>query len=525
MKRRNFINLAAKGIVIPSVLNGFNVKAYAGNSLFHSLYNPAVDTDHVLVLIYLAGGNDGLHTVVPVDQFANLANARQTIILPENQLLSLNGINNVKLHPAMTGMQQLFNEGKVKIIQSVGYPNQDYSHFRSTDIWMTGANSNQYLNTGWTGRYLHHEYPGYPNNYPNALMPDPLAVEIGYALSLNFQGPLTGMGMAISDPEEFYRLIDNPNDPPPPTNAGKQLAYVQLIADQSKQYGTVIKNAASRVTRQSPYPQNNFLADQLKIVARLIAGGLKTRLYMVNIGGFDTHDTQVDAANHSQGAHANLLKQVSDAVSAFMKDCEFLNIDNRVAGMTFSEFGRRIIGNGSNGTDHGESAPLFIFGKAVQGGVLGNNPVIPRNATVADNLPMQHDFRQVYATMFKDWFCLPANDVDSLLLKRFESLPVINTSYPCSKKPVDKDDILVNIYPNPFTDTVNIKFESKGGLVLIQIIDMAGRLIDTVVSRNYDAGIHLVSWKVPVLLPAGHYYCRMYNEDKKQAKAIVKIRN
>jgi uncharacterized protein (DUF1501 family) len=151
----------------------------------------------------MGGGNDGLNTVIPLDQYNKYANARETIFIPEGQVLPLNGVDNIGFHPSMNGLRTLFNDNKLTVIQSVGYPNPNYSHFRATDIWMTGADSDQILNTGWMGRYLKYEYPNYPAEFPNEQMPDPLALEIGYSQSLVFQGPLAGMGMAIARPGRF----------------------------------------------------------------------------------------------------------------------------------------------------------------------------------------------------------------------------------------------------------------------------------------------------------------------------------
>ena len=272
-------------------------------------------------MIKLGGGNDGLNTVVPLDQYSTLYNVRPQVVLPESSLLSLNGADEVALHPAMTGLRNLYNEGKMSVVQSVGYANQNYSHFRSTDIWMTGSDEDQTLNTGWAGRYLNYEYPNFPNEYPNATMPDPLAVELGYATSLVFQGPITSMSYAISDPQYFYELAAGLESPTPDTRAGEQLAYIRSISRQSRLYNEVVTAAYNNVTTQGLYPATG-LAQQLAVVAKLIAGGLKTRLYLVHLDGFDTHDSQVVDTDHTVGEHADLLRELSDAVTAFMNDLE-----------------------------------------------------------------------------------------------------------------------------------------------------------------------------------------------------------
>nr|MBP9135764.1 DUF1501 domain-containing protein [Chitinophagales bacterium] len=178
----------------------------------------------------------------------------------------------------------------------------------------------------------------------------------------------------------------------------------------------------------------NPLADQLKLVARLIAGGLKTRVYLVSLGGFDTHAQQVSNTNANVGIHASLLGKLSEAVKAFCDDLAYLNADERVVGLTFSEFGRRIKANASWGTDHGTAFPMLLFGTNVQAGIVGNNPIIPAAATVNDNLPMQYDFRSVYASLLKDWFCLPSTDVNAVMLDTFATLPVVQPA--CCVPPI-----------------------------------------------------------------------------------------
>ena len=511
--------------VLPSLLGGFSFRAFAGSPFMQALTSATI-TDHVLVLIQLNGGNDGLNTVIPLDQYTNLASARNNILIPDTQVLPLNGFAATGLHPAMTGMQQLFNDGKLNIIQSVGYPSPNYSHFRSTDIWLTASDSNQVLSSGWAGRYLNYEYPNFPTGYPNTTMPDPLALQIGSSVSLALQGPSSSMGMAISDPTSFYNLINGVQDPAPNTNAGKELTYIRQVAQQSSLYSSVILAAANNITTQSSmYPASgvNTLADQLKIVARLIAGGLKTKIYMVNLGGFDTHSSQVDATT-TTGTHAVLLQRLSDAVTAFMDDLSFLNIEDRVTGMTFSEFGRRIKSNSSDGTDHGAAAPMFVFGKHVQSGILGSNPVIAPVVAVTDNIPMQYDFRSVYASVLQDWFCVPSSDLSTILLQNFQTLPILQSSA-CSS--VDIHDLnqsaginLISNYPNPFIDSTYITFTTNGGHALVQVFDNEGRLLKTLADQEYPAGTYKV-WFENENFGSGTYYARLQNGAVQQVRSML----
>lgn len=525
MKRRDFFRTTIPATLLPSLLSGFSVRAFAGSPLMQALTSATLN-DHALVLIQLNGGNDGLNTVIPLDQYANLASARSNILIPDTQVLPLNGYPDTGLHPAMTGMQQLFNNGRLNILQGVGYPSPNFSHFRATDIWLTGSDSNQVLNSGWVGRYLNYDYANYPTGYPNATMPDPLAIQIGSTVSLALQGPTTSMGMAISDPTSFYNLINGVLDPAPNTNAGKELTYIRQVAQQSTQYSSVILSAANTITQQSsayPVTGTNSLADQLKIVARLIAGGLKTKIYMVSLGGFDTHSAQISGST-TTGSHADLLTKLSEAISAFMTDVTFLNIEDRVLGMTFSEFGRRIKSNASDGTDHGAAAPLFVFGKDVQSGILGSNPVIGPAVSSNDNIPMQYDFRSVYASVLQDWFCVPSSDLSNILLQNFQTLPVIQSTA-CSS--IGIHDLnqnaglnLIKNYPNPFTESTYIDFTTSGGHTLVQVFDNEGRLIKTLADSEYPAGTYKI-WFENENYGSGVYYARLQNGAVQQVRNMV----
>ena len=530
MKRREFLGKSA-AVAIPALISGYAVKALNENSpLVQALMGGAIDTDHVLVIVQLSGGNDGLNMVIPISTY-NLYNAaRNNIAIPENKILALNGYGNTGLHPSMTGLQTMYNESKLKIVQAVGYPQPNFSHFRATDIWMTSSNSNQEVYTGWAGRYLNYEYPNFPIGYPNTATPDPLAIQIGSTASLTTQGPSVNMAMSITSATSFYQLINGTNDPVPATKAGKELNYIRSVAKQTQQYGTTITTAANKVTVQSPYPTNNSLADQLKIVARLIKGGLKTRVYMHSFGGFDTHSLQTTTTDTTVGSHANLLGRVSAAIKAFQDDLVFLEIQDRVVGMTYSEFGRRIKSNSSVGTDHGSAAPLFIFGKAVVGGVLGDNPTIQPVATVNDNVPMQYDFRSIYATILENWFCLPKATVQSLfppnLNGQLQDLPIIKggSCKVTAPPPSPSGSTLITNYPNPFTNKTTIEFSTDGGHTLIQIMDTAGRLIVNLLETDFPTASRQTVVFDASHLPTGMYYARLQNGTKQQVRPMLKTR-
>jgi uncharacterized protein (DUF1501 family) len=532
MKRKDFLlNTIPAAALLPEVINGYSVKAFNSNSpLVQALMRGDTVTDHVLVIVQMSGGNDGLNTVIPVADYSNYFNARNNIAIPQNRVLSLAGVSGTGIHPSMTGLQSLFSEGKAKLVQAVGYPQPNFSHFRATDIWMSASNSNQEVYSGWAGRYLNYEYPNYPAGYPNTESPDPLAIQIGSTTTLTTQGPAVNMGISITNPTSFYNLITGTTDPVPNTPAGKELKFIRTINQQTQKYSSVILSAANQVTQQNPYPANNTLGDQLKIVARLIKGGLRTRVYMVNVGGFDTHSVQVNTTDTTTGTHATLLQRVSDAIKAFQDDLKFLGVENRVIGMTYSEFGRRIKSNSSTGTDHGSAAPMFLFGSQIEPGMLGVNPTIPASATVNDNVPMQYDFRSIYATLLEKWFCLDKTVVDSLfppsINTQLQSLPLVKAGV-CSgvtPPPVSPTELSIRNMPNPFANSTEIEFKTDGGHTLIQVMDTLGRVIAIPVDRDYTAGIYRVTFNAEGL-PPGVYYARMQNGVNQHVRAMLKVKH
>jgi uncharacterized protein (DUF1501 family) len=410
------------------------------------------------------------------------------------------------------------------IVNSVGYPNPNFSHFRATDIWNTGADSTQVLTSGWAGRYLGVTNPNYPLGYPNTQYPDPLAIQIGSTLTSALQGPVNAMGIALSSTSNFYNLIQGKQDPVPNTLAGKELKFLRSVSAQSNEYAKTITTASNKVSKQVDYPTKNTLADQLKIVARLVGGGLKTKIYFVSIGGFDTHSNQTDATDTSTGYHTTLLAQVADAIKAFQDDLKLLGVSKKVIGFTYSEFGRRIVSNASGGTDHGAAAPMFIFGENVNPVVLGTTPEIAAKPTVNDNIAMQYDFRSVYGSILENWFCMDSSGIQTALLKNYQSLPIILPSA-CGKVTANEEifikEQLITNYPNPFDTHTTIAFESKGGHNLVQIFDNTGVAIATPIDGEYDAGKHEVLMETS-RLDSGMYFARFQNGAVQQVRKMIK---
>ena len=436
MKRREFF-AAASSVMLPFVLDGFGVKSFAKDSaLVRSLrQTAALNSDRILVIIYLGGGNDGLNTVIPLEYYSKYNELRSNIAIPETDVLRLAGNLEMGLHPVMTGLRALYDEGKLTIINGVSYPNPDQSHYRSTDIWMTGVDSTQYASSGWAGRYLNDRFTGYPVNYPNSEMEDPLAVQIGQISTTALLGNTQSMGITLQDPNTFYQLIGEPNTTVdtnlPCCEAGELTSFIREQQVLAVGYASEIKAAADAGTNMAAYPDASFkneLADQLKIVARLIHGGLRSKIYYVELGGFDTHADQVGTSN-TEGIHARLLKKLSDGISAFQNDLKLQGTEDKVLGMTFSDFGRRATSNASKGTDHGVGAPMFIFGTGMKRQLIGTNPnlisgllpIAPASWETNRDIKMQIDFRRVYSDILNDWFGTADAKTDQLLYRDFKT--------------------------------------------------------------------------------------------------------
>jgi len=425
MKRRHFLQTAPL-VTLPLLIKGFTVEAMESTPLLHLLGQQSLINGRILVLVQLNGGNDGLNTVIALDRYTELTNARSNILIPQPNVLALNGTTATGLHPAMVEMQNMYNNGLMNIVQSVSYPNPSFSHFRAADIWLTGSRYNEYLSTGWLGRTIDAEYPDYPNTSP--IGDHPLAIQIGTQASTMTQTTETNAAFTIPNLTSFNSFVSG--EPPvlPASPYNDQLTFLRRSQYQTSKSIKVIQDASVAGKNMATYPTGNTLATNLGIVAKLISGGLKTPIYIVNHpNSFDTHTGQTDPTDHTKGNHANSLGLLSKAIDAFQQDLKLLGAQDRVTGMTFTEFGRRIKSNDSVGTDHGTAIPMFFFGTKVNPALTGTSPVLPANATVSDQIPMQFDFRQVYSTVLRDWFQLSDADLQSVFVSTaFTSLPIFN---------------------------------------------------------------------------------------------------
>jgi len=464
------------------MIDNFAVKAIAGGG--ERLHRLMGGSDKILILIQLQGGNDGLNTVIPyTDQ--RYYDARPRIGIAKQQALRLT--DTLGLHPRMTGFRDLYEQGKMAVVQGVTYPNPDRSHFRGTDIWLTATDADVFGTSGWVGRYLDVLAP----EFPSVLPPSPLAVQIGTSLSLGLLGPKGAMGVTFRDPDEFYRIVNSggaieevPFADHGDTPAGREVRYMRDVARSADIYADVVKGAADKADSSGvTYPASD-IAGKLKVVSQLISGGLQTKVFLVSWegGNYDTHANQTSASDATVGTHANLLGELSDAVAAFMQDMKQLGLEDKVAGMTFSEFGRRVAENGSIGTDHGTSAPLFVFGSGVNGAVYGADPDLVNLDDRGDML-MQHDYRDVYAAVLMQWFAEPSSLASQILYHDFSS-----TALPLFKVPVSVHDDATRgsvigfraVAPTPAAHDVTVKVDigpfADGG---VDLRDLTGRLLGT----------------------------------------------
>jgi uncharacterized protein (DUF1501 family) len=437
MKRRDFIKTVAPLATVPLFANRlFAIVPQLSQLDYQLLSQAAISDDRILIIVQMSGGNDGLNTVLPMDQYSNLAAARSNILIPDTSALLL-GSFPTGLHPAMTGMKNLYDDEKLTVVQNVSYNSPNFSHFRATDIFTTGSNSNQVLDTGWLGRFIENHYPGFPYAYPSAAEPDPLAISIGSTVAQAFQATLQNASQTIpaSFSGSLTQLLPYSNTYTPATPAGTEVQFIRQQQAAANEYSARIIAAWNAGMNAYTYPappagNTSQLAQQMKVVARLIKGGLRTKLYWVKMGSFDTHANQVLANDKTQGTHANLLRELSDSIFAFQEDLRLMNLEDRVMGMTMSEFGRRIKSNTSSGTDHGTSAPVFMFGSYVNPTVLGSNPVIPASVATNQNLGTEFDYRELYMSVLQNWFCLPSGTAETVLGNN--QLPLTAVTAPCS---------------------------------------------------------------------------------------------
>lgn len=433
--RREFLRTTVLGSALSCT-----VPAFLANT-FSALQANAADSatqvatgrdSSILVVLQMAGGNDGINTVAPYSN-DHYHRARPNLGLHTSDILKLN--DDVGLHPSLTGFKELYDSGSLAVIQGVGYPNPNRSHFRSTEIWQTASDSGRFEKYGWLGRFFDNACAG----------ADPtVGVSIGRQMPQSFAAK-NPMGVSLENPqgyrfissergrqgnasEESYRKLNESDENMTMTggdggnsgdtigsirgstkHAGSALDFLERTAMDAQLSSDKIRAISSKVENKASYPQSQ-LANSLKLVARLIGGGLPTRVFYVSQGGYDTHTNQA-------GTQQRLLKDLGDSVKAFTEDLKAQGNMQRVLVMTFSEFGRRVAENASGGTDHGAAAPMFVIGKKVNAGLLGKYPSLAPADLFEGDMKYSVDFRSVYAGILEGWLKTP-------------SLPILGRQFP-----------------------------------------------------------------------------------------------
>lgn len=506
MKRRSFLKTAAA--TTPIITLG-GAKLQAGTSL-EMLAQMPQDNDRILVIIQLFGGNDGLNTIVPVND-DNYFKLRPNIGVKKTEAYA--GLGDVYLHPSLAkgdtsvvpkGMAGMLETGSLAIVQGIGYENPNLSHFRSTDIWLSGlniSNPDVRLDTGWVGRTLEKMYPDFPASLP----PHPLAVQFsGFSLALlSSKGR---MGIEVADPSAQKGVGSSVDELDPlsnDTNYKLEYDFVADIAKRSNQYAQAVKDAyAKGKDLVKGWSNTSSLGTQMQSVAALIAGGLKTKVYVVSMGGFDTHYNQQQDVK--TGLHPTLLERISDSVAQFNYHMTKLGHVDKIVGITVSEFGRRPQENGSYGTDHGAASVQFVWGKKVNGGVFGNSPDL-KNFTNNGDLRYQIDYRRVYAEIITEWFGLTLKEARTVL-QDDSVIPIDVLQTPSGVQTGDTyiNSLQVKASPSPFSNFTNIEFFlDKATEAQIEIHSPEGRRVAVIANQYFTSGMHKLNTRLD--LPQGAY--------------------
>jgi uncharacterized protein (DUF1501 family) len=387
----------------------------------------------ILVVLQMAGGNDGINTVIPHGS-DHYYKARPRIGIKADQVLKIN--DQVGLNPGLKGFKELYDQGNLAIVQGVGYPNPNRSHFRSTEIWQTASDSEKFEKYGWIGRYFDNSCSGC----------DPtVGVNIGRQMPQAFSAKVP-KGVSVDNPQN-YRFINSENGPdgqmmeqsfrelngqtaeensggsiaaisgashPQNQHRGSVMDFLERTALDAQVSSDEIRAISARVENKATYPGSQ-LGNSLKLVAKLIGGGLPTRIFYVSQGGYDTHTNQL-------GNHQRLLQDLGDSVKAFTDDMKAQGNMPRVMVMTFSEFGRRVSDNANSGTDHGAAAPMFVIGQHVKAGLLGQYPSLAPGDLYQGDIKYTVDFRSVYAAVLENWLRTRS---EPILGKKYQPLPLV----------------------------------------------------------------------------------------------------
>ncbi len=493
--RRGF--LKTLGIAGAGAISFGNSSLSVLNSNFLTNALTGSSSDRSLVLIRLKGGNDGLNTIVPLNHFDTYVNKRPNIHIPKSNLIKLSDDFAIPNH--MRNLEPMWKEGEMKVVNGVGYENSSGSHFKSSDIWASATNNNE-ISTGWLGRYYDEKYLDYLTNPTEK----PLAIQIGSRGNLIFNGEKTSYAFAVSSPERLKKVAENgtlfDTKNLPDCTHGDQIEFLRRISNATYSYASVIHEAYNESEDFNKYDAENDLDTQLSLVSRLIKGGLGSKIYMVSLGGFDTHGSQPEK-------HQKLLTTLSDSIKVFYEDLKYYGLDKKVLSLTFSEFGRRVAENGSEGTDHGTAAPVMLFGPALKGnGFIGEYPNLS-DLNDRGNLKHTLDFRSIYTTILTDWLCADKNFIDKAMLGDEYSL--LGLGINCNDEVIDYDDLITYhaaVYGSSNVD-LNLRI-NQDHHIKIYIYDILGRNHGLIYDNLLRKGTHIfpLSINSQRKLPTGQYF-------------------
>jgi len=504
------------------------------------------ETDNILILIRLSGGNDGLSTIIPIEQYDIYANARPNIYLPESKILRLTDEFGVPTY--MKSLEPMWGEGQFKAVHGVGYENQSLSHFTGSDIFAntdlstTGFSGRD---TGWMGRHFENLYPDYLSDFPGSRPEGPAAIQVGNYGSLVFEGDETNYAFVTNNIDQLEQiaetglqysveesLFDN-------CMYSDQIKFLRGVSNVTNEYAGTIHEAYMRGANQIEYQDNGF-ARQLALLARLIKGNLGTKVYMISLNGFDTHGNQ-------PLVHERLMTQLSIAVDNFYTDLAFTQQDEKVLSMTFSEFGRRIFENGSNGTDHGKAAPTLFFGSGLNGSAfVGEHPSLDE-PNGRGNLEYTMDFRNLYATVLAEWLCVDIPLVEQHIMDGYTYNPVnlgfncsgvdfpeivYNDGNPTPPTPTDPTETpspeLINAivhkpyYPTDSTPHIYLEMPFSAH-VDIQLFNIMGQYLGSVFNEMMLEGSREINIRerLSTYLASGKYIYRIQVQNQKLSKSIM----
>ncbi|WP_020566951.1 DUF1501 domain-containing protein [Neolewinella persica] len=452
-------------------------------------------SDRKLVLIRLKGGNDGLNTIVPLYALDRYRSLRPTVAHAESNLVGLN--SDFGIPAAMQPLKGLWDDGRMRVVNSVGYEDHNLSHFTGADIMASGNANPDENGDGWLARYYVNQNPDYRTD----LTGDPPAIKIGGPTSVLFNdsdkidiSANFANADRLEDLAQTGVLYDNLNAPDDCYH-GEQVLFLRTIANAATLYSTAIAEAYQNSITEAEYTSS--LGEQLRLVARLIKGGLKTQFYLVTLDGFDTHVGQNGSANHP-----GLLNNLSTAVAAFYEDLAAGDKEEEVLAMTYSEFGRRVQENGVSGTDHGTALPVMLFGPALGGsGTHGRNPDLD-DLDATGNLRFGTDFRSLYATLLENWLCIDAGTVNEILGGDYARVgelglacsPTSSTLFPAVATGLQHRVITRSALAYELELTL-----PRATRLEVEIVAFSGQRLQRLGGRLYPAGTHRLAFTLPQL--------------------------